>query len=307
MNFVRKHWRGEYSLPRSYWLHGSLLSILVMSPLDLILYYYTETQEATETPYAGLWALSLLIYFLFSVTFAIWSTGGIWRSATHRGGFWAGTAKVMLVLGWLSAIGQTVEGFTPKQHHQVSATPHPATGEQQAAIAADLMSKTPRSELIDKMSAYVDKLYGNETRSWGRIKDWAIRVEDNLCYIYTAYPEGYILRVGVLEREGYYLTFSNVRWTEIKENQKFELNIRLGNDSPWHLTATALAMTPSPLKPLTGIFDSKFISEMASQSTMSISQGDKLIAVLDLSDARPALQSMLACQQAQNHNPPKAS
>jgi hypothetical protein len=251
--------------------------------------------------------LFAVVYLLFTVVFSVWSTGGIWRSATRRGGFWGRAAKVMIVLGWLSFVGQTVEGLTPKQHHRVSATPPPMTVEQQAALAADLMSRTPRSELIDKMAVYIDKSYGNETRPWGRIKDWSIRIEDNLCYIYTAYPEGYMLRVGVREREGYYLMFINVKWTEIKEDQKFDLNIRLGNESPWHLKTTALAMPHGPLNALAGVFDSKFLSEMASHSTMSISQGDRLIAMLDLSDVKPALQSMVACQQAQSHNPPKSS
>jgi hypothetical protein len=101
--------------------------------------------------------------------------------------------------------------------------------------------------------------------------------------------------------------FINVKWTEVKENQQLDLNIKLGNESPWQLTATALALPHSSLKPLTGIFDKQFIYEMASQPTMNISQGDRLIATLDLSDVKPALQSKLACQQAQNHNPPKGS
>src|SRR6516162_2954841 len=30
LNFVSKHWRGEYSLPRSFWLHGVLLGYLLL-------------------------------------------------------------------------------------------------------------------------------------------------------------------------------------------------------------------------------------------------------------------------------------
>jgi hypothetical protein len=78
----------------------------------------------------------------------------------------------MLVLGWISTVGQTVESLTPKADHRISVnTSAPMTVEQQATAAADLMSKTPRSELIEKMSTGIDKSYGNETQSWGRIKD----------------------------------------------------------------------------------------------------------------------------------------
>jgi hypothetical protein len=82
--------------------------------------------------------------------------------------------------------------------------------------------------------------------------------------------------------------FINVKWTEVKENQQLDLNIKLGNESPWQLTATALALPHSSLKPLTGIFDKQFIYEMASQPTINISQGDRLIATLDLRPCSPS-------------------
>ena len=44
MNFVSKHWRGEYSLPRSFWLHGVLLGCLVFEVSSLLV------QEIHFTP-----------------------------------------------------------------------------------------------------------------------------------------------------------------------------------------------------------------------------------------------------------------
>jgi len=173
MNFVRKHWRGEYSLPRSYWLHGSLLGVAIMIVGQFLIF---ETEQAKFSPYALPLGISCLVYILLIVVYGVWVTGGTWRSATRRGGGWARAAKVMIVFGWISSVGQIAEGLTPKQDHRVSAnTPAPMTVEQQAASAADFMSKTPRSVLIDKMSVYIDKSYNNDTRSWGRIKDWAIK------------------------------------------------------------------------------------------------------------------------------------
>jgi hypothetical protein len=302
MNFIRKHWRGEYSLPRSYWLHGSLLGLLIGMGAAFLAAMSTDSEG---TSYFVPLAVACFVYLNFLLAYGVWSTGGIWRSATRRGGFWGGAAKVMLVIGWLGAISQTVQEVISKKNYRVSATSPPMTLEKQITLAADRMSKTPRSELIDNLSVYVDKLHGDETRPWGRIKDWAILVEDNLCYIYTVYPDGYILRVGVRERDAYYLLFSNVKWIEIKENQQFNLSIRLGNESPWYLTATAVTISHSPLKPLAGILNSGFIAEMASQPTMSVIEGNRLITTLDLTDAKPALQSMQICQEAQNHNPPK--
>jgi hypothetical protein len=99
MNFLKKHWKGEYSLPHSYWLHGSLLGLLIGMGAAFLA---AATADSKGTSYLVPLEITCLVYFLLILVYSVWATGGIWRSATHRGGFWARAAKVMLVLGWLS-------------------------------------------------------------------------------------------------------------------------------------------------------------------------------------------------------------
>jgi hypothetical protein len=70
LTFVRKHWRGEYSLPRSFWLHGVLLDSLLIAVSCLL-------WEGT----------GLYPDWLVFIVVGIWQIGGVWRSANRRGGF----------------------------------------------------------------------------------------------------------------------------------------------------------------------------------------------------------------------------
>jgi hypothetical protein len=111
INFVGKHWLGEYSLPRSYWLHGVFFGTLIGLG-GAFLTAALKDAEGTGSPYVFSLAITCIVYALCWLVFYIWVTGGSWRSATRRGGFWARMAKVALVLGWLGVVSQTVQEET---------------------------------------------------------------------------------------------------------------------------------------------------------------------------------------------------
>src|SRR5215831_14166930 len=100
IEFLRRHWRGEYSLPRSYWLHGVFFAILIGLG-GAFLGAALKNAEGTGSPYLLPLAITAIVYGLCWFVYFIWVTGGTWRSATRRGGFWARVAKIALVLGWL--------------------------------------------------------------------------------------------------------------------------------------------------------------------------------------------------------------
>jgi len=124
IEFVRKHWRGEYSLPRSYWLHGAIFRVLIALG-GAFLTAALKDAEATGSPYVLPLAITAIVYGLCWLVYFIWLTGGTWRSATQRGGFWARTAKVALVLGWFGVVSETVQEFSPKHPstHTNASTP----------------------------------------------------------------------------------------------------------------------------------------------------------------------------------------
>lgn len=117
-NYFVRHWRGELSLPVSYWINGSLLGIVVLVLFLLVAEAVKEwTLRSTAFTMLGLWYLLILI--------TIWSIVGIMRSAVQhprRGGSsgWALTAQIFTVLGAISFAGRLVTEIGPQMREFAS-------------------------------------------------------------------------------------------------------------------------------------------------------------------------------------------
>jgi hypothetical protein len=105
-NYVVRHWRGELSLPVSYWLNGGLIGGGALFALALAVRAIEDAGGSLRTiafAALGLLAASLLLW--------VWSAVGIWRSSNYheeRGGTaaWGYIAKIMVVIGILGTFGQ---------------------------------------------------------------------------------------------------------------------------------------------------------------------------------------------------------
>ena len=108
-NYFVRHWRGELSLPVSYWVNGALLTGLLMGGLTAI--SETHLVEGLGAEGTGLWILTVLV---LTIGCAVWQSIGIWRSADEhpsRGGSkgWATVAKIMVFLGFIRLLGFTIQ------------------------------------------------------------------------------------------------------------------------------------------------------------------------------------------------------
>jgi hypothetical protein len=109
-NYFVRHWRGQLSLGVSYWANGFLASFVVAIAAGAV--------AATQADLRTHAALSLVVFGVAIIASA-WQFVGIWRSASNhfsRGGthFWARTAKVMVILGVLSATGLIWRNYIPQ-------------------------------------------------------------------------------------------------------------------------------------------------------------------------------------------------
>jgi hypothetical protein len=100
-NFVARHWRGEFSLARSYWVNHLLLGCGVGVAVGALA--AAINLHAVEQPVR--WLISLGLTWSVITLFSIWAVVGVWRSATayRRTGkrVWGNAAKATMALGVL--------------------------------------------------------------------------------------------------------------------------------------------------------------------------------------------------------------
>lgn len=105
-NFIARHWRGELSLPVSYWLIGFAANLC--GQLAVIVLTSTFTPDDGYEP-AGILILLGVIWAVL-IVLLVWQIVGLWRSAARRAeeqfklqqsAFWARAAQVMAVIGVL--------------------------------------------------------------------------------------------------------------------------------------------------------------------------------------------------------------
>ncbi len=101
-NYFARHWRGELSLPKSYWVNGLVFGFLVGVAVASLGYGVNSRGEAQPV----VWMATLIATWVIIALFTMWQAVGVWRSATHykMSGkhFWGGLAKAVTVLGVLN-------------------------------------------------------------------------------------------------------------------------------------------------------------------------------------------------------------
>src|SRR5205823_4748934 len=92
-NVIARHWRGEFSLPRSYWINH--LAIGAGTGIAVGALASTIERGAVEQPVR--WLISLGLTWIVIILFSVWAATGVWRAATayRRAGkrFWGAAAK----------------------------------------------------------------------------------------------------------------------------------------------------------------------------------------------------------------------
>ena len=104
-NFIVRYWRGQVSLPISYWVMGIIANILVYAVSSVAEKLIESASHPVEI---GAYVLSLYISI---ISLVIWQAVGVFRSAGFhplRGGSkgWAVAARAMVVVGVLGFTNQ---------------------------------------------------------------------------------------------------------------------------------------------------------------------------------------------------------
>jgi RDD family len=98
-NYIARHWRGELSLPVSYWLNGILCGVVVGATVTALAYATNGHGDAQPL----MWLFSLIATWISAALLTLWQSVGVWRSATRyrQSGrrYWGEAAKALVLLG----------------------------------------------------------------------------------------------------------------------------------------------------------------------------------------------------------------
>lgn len=106
--FVTRLFRGDISLPITYWVFGVLIGNVAFQIIfKVIEFKYIDI----ATSQVGSW--SVIAFYWLAIGYSIFMLIAIWRSAGKYKGkaVWAGLARVAVVLGTLALIGNLIIGL----------------------------------------------------------------------------------------------------------------------------------------------------------------------------------------------------
>ena len=112
MSFLSKLAKGEYSLPMTFWVYGTLYQLLIGAIMIATIYfgvasidtagldYSQEKSKVIEEVFSRMglgYLIAILLEILILIIYTIIVTIGLWRSASNRDGwFWSAIVKIMI-------------------------------------------------------------------------------------------------------------------------------------------------------------------------------------------------------------------
>ena len=111
--YIARHWRGELTLPVSFWVNNFLLATPVGFGIGALAAWITVTGD-----YLRGGSIALLVAWPLLLLFSVWCIVGAWRSSTafaESGGssLWAGLAKLVLLASAASTLATALWDFVP--------------------------------------------------------------------------------------------------------------------------------------------------------------------------------------------------
>lgn len=159
-NYFVRHWRGELSLPVSYWLNGWGTTLL----LTALIYVANKVLDDVSLRAAASAAIGLNTLLLLATC---WSSVGTWRSAGYhvsRGGAggWAVTVQFLVVIGAIGTVTNFFLYVLPQmKEHTLIALDRDPMGHIDATLSRDgrsiMLSGAVGSGSVGRLEAALDR------------------------------------------------------------------------------------------------------------------------------------------------------
>ncbi|WP_425052030.1 hypothetical protein [Psychromarinibacter sp. S121] len=160
------------------------------------------------------------------------------------------------------------------------------------------------------LAAFAGPTHAQDGTLWKSVGDWDISVDatiGNGCYALASWNGGTVLRIGRNpEKDNFYFLIGNDKWTSLRDEQAYDLQIRFGSRPVWDVSATGLQFNPGETVYLHAQSTKmEFINEFQAALNMSISYNGAEIDNLKLTGSRRAWDEVENCQREQSRVAPR--
>lgn len=148
VNFVLKLYRGDFSLPITYWLFGGIGGVLIRLVMEIYEYNYAKITRSESIGFE----VALLLFFIIAIAYSLLMFIAIWRSAGKYkdSSLWSGLARFMVVLGVLAFIGESIALFNQGNNSTVSIRDEFEAMNKNLPIMLDDVTRLDHVSLQDK-------------------------------------------------------------------------------------------------------------------------------------------------------------
>jgi hypothetical protein len=105
MNYIKRHWRGELTLPTAYWVSGVLFSLPFNIGFLIIGLLATKWSKGDAMEWSKShmnWAMTMFLLMMFICpVLLVWQSVGIWRTVKQVGTGWGFAAAWILTSTWM--------------------------------------------------------------------------------------------------------------------------------------------------------------------------------------------------------------
>jgi len=110
-SYFTRHWRGELSLARSWWLSSVVINGICVGFLFTIVANVTIMMLGGNRPLA---VILLLFQIGLTLVSYVWALVGTWRAAGRHPGskFWPIVARILMVFGVVLCLATVVQSLT---------------------------------------------------------------------------------------------------------------------------------------------------------------------------------------------------
>jgi hypothetical protein len=139
------------------------------------------------------------------------------------------------------------------------------------------------------------------------VDSWRVMVDPTLnngCFILATYEEDSVFRYGKDNRDGWmYALFGNSNWKSIEVGKKYDLELKLGTQTPWEVRANGVSFDEKSGHPYLwvnispGETSELFLSELMTEHFIEVFYQNTSIDKLSLRGSRNAILKMQECQQ----------